>query len=151
MRVRELMTQNPVCCLLSDVAQTVAQILRDEDIGSVPVVSDGEQKRLEGIITDRDLCCRMVAQGLDPKFTPIAAYMTRNPVTCRAEQSLDSCVKLMQVHQIRRILVVDQDARCIGILAQADLTRSRESDKVQRTVAEISKPSQTIITAPDAA
>ena len=54
MRVRELMTQNPVCCLLSDVAQTVAQILRDEDIGSVPVVSDGKQKRLEGIITDRD-------------------------------------------------------------------------------------------------
>ena len=151
MRVRELMTHNPVCCLLSDVAQTVAQTLRDEDIGSVPVVSDGEQKRLEGIITDRDLCCRMVAQGLDPKSTPIAAYMTRNPVTCRAEQSLDSCVKLMQVHQIRRILVVDQDARCIGILAQADLTRSRESDKVQRTVAEISKPSQTIITAPDAA
>src|SRR5712671_5637197 len=88
MRVRELMTQNPVCCLLSDVAQTVAQVLRDEDIGSVPVVSDGEQKRLEGIITDRDLCCRMVAQGLDPKSTPIAAYMTRNPVTCRAELGL---------------------------------------------------------------
>jgi CBS domain-containing protein len=151
MRVREMMTQNPVCCLPSDVAQMVAQTLRDENIGSMPVVSDRESKRLEGIITDRDLCCSIVAQGLDPKSTPIAAYITRNPVTCRSEQSLDSCAKLMQVHQIRRILVVDRDARCIGILAQADLARLQEPDKVQRTVAEISKPSQTIITAPDAA
>jgi CBS domain-containing protein len=151
MRVREVMTQNPVCCLPADVAQKVAQTLRDEEIGSMPVVSDRESKRLEGIITDRDLCCSIVAEGLDPKYTTIAAYVTRNPVTCRAEQSLDSCAKLMQVHQIRRILVVDQDARCIGILAQADLARLEESDKVQRTVAEISKPSQTIITAPHAA
>jgi HSP20 family protein len=66
MRVRELMTQNPVCCLLSDVAQTVAQILRDEDIGSMPVVSDGEQKRLEGIITDRDLCCPRIRPEVHP-------------------------------------------------------------------------------------
>ena len=151
MRVREMMTQNPVCCLPSDMAQRVAQTLRDENIGSMPVVSDRESKRLEGIITDRDLCCSIVAEGLDPKSTPIAAYITRNPVTCRAEQSLDSCAKLMQVHQIRRILVVDREARCIGILAQADLARSEESDKVQRTVAEISKPSPTVITAPDAA
>ena len=151
MRVREMMTQNPACCLPSDLAQMVAETLRDENIGSMPVVSDRESKRLEGIITDRDLCCSIVAEGLDPKSTPIAAYITRNPVTCRAEQSLDSCAKLMQVHQIRRILVVDQDARCIGILAQADLARSKESDKVQRTVAEISKPSPTVITAPDAA
>jgi len=151
MRVQEVMTKNPVCCVPSDVAQMVAQTLRDEDIGSMPVVSDRESKRLEGIITDRDLCCSIVAEGLDPKSAPIAAYITRNPVTCRAEQSVDSCAKLMQVHQIRRILVVDRDARCIGILAQADLARSEEFDKVQRTVAEISKPSPTIITAPSAA
>jgi CBS domain-containing protein len=151
MRVQEVMTHHPICCRPKDTAQTVAKILRDADIGSMPVISDGDSKRLEGIITDRDLCCGIVAEGLDPKTTPIEAYVTRDPVTCRPEQSLDSCEKLMQTHRIRRILIVDRDVRCVGILSQADLARSEESNKVHKTVAEISKPSQTIVPAPTAA
>jgi CBS domain-containing protein len=150
MRVQDVMTHHPVCCRPSDTAQTVAKILRDADIGSMPVISDGDSK-LEGIITDRDLCCGIVAEGLDPKTTPIEAYLTRDPVTCRPQQSLDSCEKLMQTHRIRRILIVDQDVQCVGILSQADLARSDESNKVHKTVAEISKPSQTIVPAPTAA
>jgi len=151
MKVQEVMTQHPQCCRATDMAQMVAQILRDEDIGSIPVIEDVASKRLIGIITDRDLCCRIVAEGLDPKTTSIEAYVTRDPVTCRPEQSLDSCEKLMQMHQIRRMLVVDQDLRCIGIVSEADVARADESDKVHRTVAEISKPSQTIIAAANAA
>jgi CBS domain-containing protein len=151
MKVQEVMTQHPLCCRATDMAQVVAQILRDEDIGSLPVIEDGASKRLIGIITDRDLCCSIVAEGLDPKTTSIEAYVTRDPVTCRSEQSLDSCEKLMQMHQIRRMLVVDQDLRCIGIVSEADVARVDESDKVHRTVAEVSKPSQTIIAAPNAA
>jgi CBS domain-containing protein len=151
MRVKELMTRQPICCHPSDTAQTVAKILRDEDIGSMPVISDGDSERLEGIITDRDLCCAIVAQGLDPKTTPIEGYITRDLVTCRPEQSLDSCEKLMQTHRIRRILVVDQELRCIGILSQADLALSDESNRVHKTVAEISKPSQVIVPASTAA
>jgi CBS domain-containing protein len=129
----------------------VAEILRDEDIGSVPVICDGESQRLVGIITDRDICCNIVAKGLDPRTTLIDAYITRNLVTCRREQSLDSCEKLMQTHRVRRILIVDHDMRCIGILSEADIARSDESHKVHKTVAEISKPSQTLVTAPVAA
>jgi len=151
MRIKEVMTQNPICCRLTDTAQTVAKILLDEDIGSVLVISDGESKRLEGIITDRDLCCSIVAEGLDPKTTRIEAYITRNPVTCRPEQSLDSCERLMQAHQIRRIPIVDQQGCCVGIFSQADLARSEGAEKVHKTVAEISKPSQTIIAPPAAA
>jgi CBS domain-containing protein len=133
------------------MALIVAQMLRDEDVGSLPVVSPGEPKRLVGIITDRDLCCRIVAAGLDPKTTSIEAYVTRNPVTCRPEQSLDSCARLMEMHQVRRIVVVDHDERCVGILSQADLARSQDSRNVHRAVAGISKPSHTMITTPTAA
>jgi CBS domain-containing protein len=151
MKVREVMTQYPQCCHLSDMAQTVAQMFRDEDIGAMPVLSDRESRRLEGIITDRDLCCSIMAKGLDPKTTSIEAFVSRSLVTCRPEQSLDSCQKLMQIHQVRRILVVDDDARCVGIVSQADLARSEDSQKVHRTVAEISRPSRTILAAPRAA
>jgi len=151
MKVQDVMTQHPICCLASDTVQTIAQILRDEDIGSIPVILDEESRLLVGIITDRDVCCNIVAEGLDPRTTSINAYITRNPVTCRPEQSLDSCEKLMQIHQIRRILIVDQDMRCVGILSEADVVRAEKSDKVHKTIAEISKPSQTLITAPAAA
>ena len=149
MRVREVMTQYPQCCHIGDVAQTVAQIFRDEDIGAMPVLSDGE--RLEGVITDRDLCCSIIAQGLDPRTTSIESFVSRTLVTCRPEQSVDSCEKLMQLHQVRRVVVVDGRERCIGIVSQADLARSEDSQKVHRTVAEISRPSQTIIATPRAA
>jgi len=151
MKVQEVMTHHPVCCRPTDTAQMVAQILRDQHIGSMPVVSDGEARRLEGMITDRDLCCGIVAAGEDPRITTVAAYISRNLITCRPEQSLDSCEKLMQVHKVRRILIVDQEMRCVGIVSQADLARSEESSKLHRTVAEISRPSQTIAMPPVAA
>ena len=151
MKVQDVMSQHPICCLPTDTAQMVAQILRDEHIGSMPVVSDGESKRVEGMITDRDLCCGIVAAGKDPGTTTIAAHVSRNLVTCRPEQSLDSCERLLQVHQVRRILIVDGDMCCVGIISQADLARSEESGKLQRTVAEISRPSQTIAIPPVAA
>lgn len=145
MKVKEIMTRYPVCCLPQDTAQSVAQLLRDEDIGSVPVIADRESQRLEGIITDRDLCCQIIAAGLDPKTTPIGPYITRNLVMCRPEQSLDSCERLMRTHRVRRMPIVDDQARCVGILSQADLARSEEATKVHITVAEISRPSQTIV------
>jgi CBS domain-containing protein len=146
MKVREIMSQNPFYCYVGDTAQTVAFALRDRDIGSLPVVADGESRRVVGIITDRDLCCGVLAEGLDPKTTLIEGLMTRDPVTCRAEQSVDSCTRLMQMHQIRRIVVVDANGTCIGIVSQADLARSMPADGVQRTVSEISRPSQIRIT-----
>jgi len=151
MKVQDVMSQHPICCRPTDTAQMVAQILRDQHIGSMPVVSDGDAKRVEGMITDRDLCCGIVAAGQDPRSTTIAAYISRNLVTCRPEQSLDSCERLMQVHQVRRILIVDGDMCCVGIISQADLARSEESGKLHRTVAEISRPSQTIAIPPVAA
>lgn len=140
MTVREVMTSNPVCCVPGDTAQSVAKIMCEHNVGSMPVVVDQQSRKLTGIITDRDLCCSIIAQGLDPKNTTIQKYMRMNPVACRDGENLDGCEQAMQMHQIRRIPVIDGDGRCIGIVAQADLALKDGPEKVSRTVAEISRP-----------
>jgi CBS domain-containing protein len=91
------------------------------------------------MITDRDLCCRVLAHGMDPKSTTIQEFITYNPVTCRDGENVENCERLMQEHQVRRIPVVDRENRVIGIVAQADLALKDKPERVHRTVAEISK------------
>ena len=141
MKIREVMTPNPVCCLSTDTAQKVAQVMRDENVGSLPVVADTQSCKLIGMITDRDICCSLVAEGLDPKNTTIEKHISSDLITCRDGENLDKCERAMQEHQIRRIPVVDSDGRCIGIVSQADLALKDKPEKVSKTVAEISKPS----------
>ena len=139
MKVREVMTKDPVCCVLTDTAQRVAQVLRDEDIGSVPIVEDQQSHKLIGMITDRDLCCSVVADGLDPKTTTIVNLISSELVSCRDGDSLQKCEQAMQQHQIRRLPVVDEEGRCIGIVAQADLALHGKPEEVSKTIAEISR------------
>src|SRR5260370_12837334 len=103
MKVSDVMTPDPVCCLPTDTAEKAAKKLRDHNVGSVPVVLDHKSRQLIGIITDRDLCCTVVASGLEPKATPIKRFVTTNPLTCRESDSLHLCVNLMQVDHILRI------------------------------------------------
>jgi CBS domain-containing protein len=119
----------------------------DHDIGSVPVVMDQDLRKLVGVLTDRDLCCSVVADGLDPKTTTIERFMTLNPVTCREEEDVENCERLMQEHQIRRIPIVDAEGGVIGIVAQADVALKDKSDRVSKTVAEISKPAEPSVAA----
>jgi CBS domain-containing protein len=140
MKIRDAMTPDPVCCLTTDSAQKVAGILCKQNVGSIPVVSDHESRKLIGIITDRDLCCSVVANGLNPQSTPIEKFISLNPVACREGENLDNCERLMQEHQVRRIPIVDGDGRVIGIVSQADLALKDKPDNVAKTVAEVSKP-----------
>ncbi len=140
MKIREVMSPNPVCCMPHDTAQKVARMLRDQNIGSVPVVTDQESRKLIGMITDRDLCCSVVAEGLDAKKTSIDGLFSVPPVTCRDGENLEKCEQAMQEHQIRRIPVIDGEGCCIGIVSQADLALTDKAEKVSKTVAEISKP-----------
>ncbi|PYX61963.1 MAG: CBS domain-containing protein [Acidobacteria bacterium] len=147
MKIREVMSPNPVCCLPTDSAQRVARTMCDHNIGSVPIVIDQDARKLVGVITDRDLCCSVVADGLDPKATAIEKFMTLNPVTCREGENVENCERLMQEHQIRRIPIVDAEDRVIGIVAQADLALKDKPERVSKTVAEISKTSEPLIAA----
>ena len=142
MKIREVMTPNPVCCVPGDTAQSVANIMCENNVGSIPVVLDQQSRILTGIITDRDLCCSIIAKGLDPKTTLIQRYMEPNPVVCRDGENLNGCEQAMQNHQIRRIPVIDGDGRCIGIVSQADLALKDKPEKVSKTVAEISRTKQ---------
>lgn len=139
MKVREAMTPNPVTCLPTDSAQKVARTLCENNIGSVPVVADQQSRRLIGIITDRDLCCSVLANGLEAKTTTIEKFMSKNPAACREGENLDSCERLMQEHQVRRIPIVDVEGRVIGIVSQADVALKESPEKVAKTVAEVSK------------
>ena len=141
MKVREIMTKDPVCCLASDTAQRVARVLKENGVGSVPVISDKESRKLVGMITDRDLCLGILAEGRDAK-TPIQGHFSANPVSCREGENIAACEKLMQEHQVRRMPIVDGEGRVIGIVAQADLALKEKPEKVKEVVAEISKPSE---------
>jgi CBS domain-containing protein len=139
MKVREVMSPNPVCCVPHNSAQQVAKILCEHNVGSIPVIENEQSRKLIGIITDRDLCCSVIVGGLDPMSTAIANFMTLSPVSCRDGDNLDECERAMQEHQIRRIPVVDGEGRCIGIVSQADLALKEKPEKVSKTLAEISK------------
>ena len=139
MKVREVMSQNPACCTPTDSAQIVAGIMRDRNVGAVPVIADQQSRMLIGMITYRDFCCSVVADGLDPKKTTIEKFISMNPISCRDGENIEKCERLMQDHQVRRIPVVDSDGKVIGIVSQADLALHDKPERVSKTVAEISK------------
>jgi len=147
MKIREVMSRDPACCVLTDNAQTVARILCDRNVGSMPVVADQQSRKLVGMITDRDLCCTVIAQGMDPKTTQIASLIALAPLTCRDGENIETCERLMQEHQVRRIPIVDAEDRVIGIVSQADLALRDKPERVSKTIAEISKPVRSSIAA----
>ena len=140
MKALDVMSKRLICCLKSDTLQSVASLMKTHDIGAIPVVSDLESKRLEGIVTDRDLCVRGIAAGSDPKTTLIGSVMSSNPLTCAPDDSLDRCEQLMRQRQIRRLPVVDAQGRCVGMLAQADIALHETPEKFLHLLAGISVP-----------
>ena len=95
MLVKDVMSKNLYCCVPSDTAQEAAKTMRAQGVGALPVVSDSTNRMLEGIVTDRDLCCSIVAGAKLAEMTRIAEVMTRNPITCTAENTLDDCEQLI--------------------------------------------------------
>jgi len=135
------MTANPICCTPDDTAARVAKIMKTEDVGSVPVCEGRESRKLVGIVTDRDLAIQVVAAGKDPNSVKVKDVMTREPVTCRADQDLEGALEAMEKYQIRRLPVIDESGHLIGIIAQADVaTRSNEPEKTAELVEEVSQP-----------
>jgi len=138
----EVMTPNPKCCLPSDSALRAARLMKIEDVGSLPVCSSGDSRRLVGIITDRDLALNVVAEGHDSNSTQIQSIMTREPYTCREDEDLQTALERMENNQVRRIPVVDRNGMLTGIISQADIaTRTQSREKTAEMVAEISRPS----------
>ncbi len=140
MKCKEIMTKDPVCCLPDDGVQQAAKLMRDEDVGVIPIVEDEDTRTLLGIVTDRDLALRVVAEGRDIATTRLKDVMTTGAIACRADDDSRKALDAMEENQVRRIPVVDSNNKVIGIISQADVaTRLAEPKKTAEVVEEISK------------
>jgi CBS domain-containing protein len=133
--VRDTMTTNSRTATPDLPASEAARLMQSEDVGSLPVV-DGE--RLVGVVTDRDIAVRVVAEGKDPTSTSVGEIHSKDLVTTSPNQDLDDALAEMARHQVRRVPVVD-DGRLVGILAQADIAREAESEKTGEFVEDVSE------------
>jgi len=136
-RCEEIMTRDPVCCAPGDTAVRAAQLMKSCDIGPVPVV---ESRKVVGIVTDRDLALKVVAEGRDAARTKVGEIMTSEVVTCRSDDDVQSALDAMMENQLRRIPVVDRQNVIVGMIAQADVAvKMAESGQVAGVVKEISR------------
>ena len=137
--VRDVMTPGVRTVSPSQSLAEAAEVMKGEDVGSVPVVEDG---RLAGIVTDRDIVTRAVAERRDPQTVKVDEVASRDLVTVQPEQDLDEALALMARHQVRRLPVVEQ-GQLVGMLAQADVALEAKEKKVGETVEQISQPTST--------
>jgi len=135
-RIRELMTESPRTVSSDVTVVEAARVMRDDDFGLVPVV-DGD--RLVGTVTDRDIAIRVVAEERDPSSTTVREIASADLVTIDPEQELGEALRLMAQHQVRRLPVVEEDGRLVGIVAQADVARHGDDTQTGQVVEQISK------------
>ena len=142
MKAREIMTSKVECVTRQDKLSRAAQIMRDSDVGAVPVVDDSTSMRLVGMITDRDIAIRPVAGDNNPECS-VGDHMSSDRIhTARPDDDVDNVMRTMKSEQVRRVPVVDGD-RLVGIIAQADIATGRVGDKDTGEVVEkISEPSR---------
>ena len=139
-KCRDVMTEDLVFCTPGDTVSEVARLMKREDIGPVLIVDNERSKTLVGIVTDRDLALKVVGEGRDPKSTKVEDVMTRKLITCHAEDNVENALKAMAQYQLRRIPVVDENMKLVGIISQADVaTRVDEPERTAEVVREISQ------------
>lgn len=139
MDVRSAMTADPACCTPATPLHLVAQMMVDNDCGEIPVVDDHENRRPIGVVTDRDITIRTVARGLNPLDVPASEIMTSPVVTVNPQTSLKACCDVMENHQIRRVLVVDDAGKLCGIVAVADVAKNAGKTATGEVVKEVSE------------
>ena len=139
MKVREVMSSNPICATPDTSLRDIARMMCDHDCGEIPIVSDTSTRRVIGVVTDRDITCRTVARGQNPLELSATDCMTTSVATVETDATVDDCCRIMESRQIRRVPVVDHGS-CIGIVSQADLARRAPTQLTAEVVAEISRP-----------
>src|SRR5579872_179273 len=141
-KCRDLMTKDPVCCLPTDAISQAAHLMKQHDIGVLPVVADQTGKKLIGIITDRDLTVQVLADGRDTANVRVEDILRRKVVSCSPDDDCGRALELMEQHQVRRVPVIDNSGRVVGIISQADVAlRMRDEAKTAELVAQVSQPS----------
>jgi CBS domain-containing protein len=143
MTCAEVMTPSPTCCSPQHTVIDAAELMRREDVGLVPVVSE-DGKKLIGVVTDRDIVIKVLAEGRDPRSSAVTDAMSTDIVTCLPQESIETVMELMATRQVRRIPIVDRDGSLVGIVSQADVaTRVATPEETGQVVQAISEPAGT--------
>lgn len=140
MKVQDIMTHDPACCTPDTTLVEVAKMMKECDCGAIPVIEDQASRKPAGIITDRDIAIRAVAEGKDPSRTRAEECMSKSLVTVSPEDDLDECIRLMEKNKVRRILVVDSQGSVVGITVQAQIARSTDKSRSGEVLQDISQP-----------
>jgi CBS domain-containing protein len=139
--VKEIMTTEPATCTPDTSLEEVAKLLVKYDCGAIPVMRSREALKPVGIVTDRDIVCRVIATGRDAAALTAQDCMSTPCVTIAPTASLDACCEKMEQYLIRRLVVVDTEGFCLGVVSQADIAR-RMVTKAGEVVKEVSRPSR---------
>jgi CBS domain-containing protein len=135
-KVREVMTASPRCVKPETPVVEAARLMKSEDVGSLPIL---EGEKVTGIVTDRDIVLQAVAEGKDPSGMPVREVASRDLVTVSQDEDLSEALKRMVSYQVRRIPVVDEDDRLVGIVTQADVAREAKEKDVGQMLDGISQ------------
>jgi len=142
MQVREIMTTNPACCTADASLEEVAKAMVEHDCGEIPIVRSSSDKSLLGVVTDRDIVCRLVAQGRNPVDEAAEACMSSPVVSVRESTPIEDCAKLMEDNQIRRVPVVNGGGMVCGIVSQADIAKNASRKITADLVKDVSQPAR---------
>lgn len=140
MNAKDLMTPDPACCTRDTPVEEVARMMAKHDCGEIPVVERKDLKKVIGVVTDRDIVTRAVAEGKNPATLNVDAVMTSPAITVQERADSDEVTRAMESHQIRRVPVVDQDGALRGIIAQADVARHLPRTEAGELVRDVSQP-----------
>lgn len=141
MKARDIMSKNPRTVTPDTRIQDAARMMKDEDVGILPVIEGAGKNKLIGVVTDRDIAIRCVAQGHDSSKCMVKEAMSGEVKTCREDDSVDKLMDMMGREQVRRIPIVDERGTLVGIVAQADIVKKADDGKAERTVEKISQKS----------
>lgn len=138
--VSDIMTKNPACCTPEMDLVEAAQLMVKHDCGEIPVVYSKRNKKVLGVITDRDISTRAVAIGLNPAAMNVEQCMSKPPIVVKETTSIEDCCLIMEQNKIRRIPVVDNDENCCGMISIADISKAQLDDLAAEVVKKISEP-----------
>ena len=142
MKAQDIMSKNPTCVTPDTTLADAARLMKNENIGIVPVVESTSSRRLVGVVTDRDIAIRAVAEGRDGVTTSVGHVMSANVRTTTVDKSVDDVMDLMGEEQVRRVPVVDDRGVLVGIISQADIVlNAKDNKRAEKTVEQISRPS----------
>ena len=143
MKVSDIMTPDPACCTPETSLEEAARKMVENDCGAIPVVEDTPVRLIMGIVTDRDIVCRILSQGENPLKLKVKHAMSAPVVTVRPDDGVDDCLSVMEANMVRRVPVIDDNGACVGIVTQAKIAKATDRAKAGELLRVVSQRLET--------